>query len=58
MIKEVNNKFKILLLFSINLYLIKYSYNKISDANMNILIKKRLIIRILLISKLPNISNI
>ena len=38
MIKEVNNKFKILLLFSINLYLIKYSYNKISDANMNILI--------------------
>lgn len=25
MIKEVNNNFKILLLFSINLYLIKYS---------------------------------
>lgn len=42
MIKEVNNKFKILLLFSINLYLIKYSYNKISDANMNILIKNLL----------------
>ena len=42
MIKEVNNNFKILLLFSINLYLKKYSYNKISDANMNILIKNLL----------------
>lgn len=29
MIKEVNNKFKILLLFSINLYLIKYSIIKL-----------------------------
>lgn len=29
MIKEVNNNFKILLLFSINLYLIKYSMIKL-----------------------------
>ena len=29
MIKEVNNNFKILLLFSINLYLIKYSIIKL-----------------------------